>query len=312
MAHDHDHGHDHSHPVPRGRVLWIVIAMTVVIFVAEIVGGLVSGSLALLADAGHMLSDAGGLIIAACAIIVGQRRATTRATYGFRRAEVLAAAVNAGAVAVIAVWIAVSAVRRLGEPEEVTTGLMAAVAVVGLVANLVSAVILQRSAGESLNLRGAYLHVLADLLGSVAVIVAAVVIALTGWTWVDPLASLGIAALILPRSWDLLRTAVGVLMEQAPTASDPVGIRDAILRVDGVDEVHDLHIWSVDGETTMATVHVVTSDRDPGVLDLVRAVIGEHGVGHITVQLEEPSHRGCEHDVCDSPLAGVADDNGQG
>jgi cobalt-zinc-cadmium efflux system protein len=309
--HGHGHGHGHDHPAPRGRALWVVIAMTAVIFLAEVVGGLVSGSLALLADAGHMLSDAGGLIIAACAILIGQRRATTRATYGFRRAEVIAAAVNAGAVAVIAVWIAVSALRRFGDPEEVTTGLMAGIAVVGLVANIVSAVVLHRSAGESLNLRGAYLHVLADLLGSVAVIVAAVVISVTGWTWVDPLASLGIAALILPRSWNLLRTAVGVLMENAPASFDPVAIRDDILRVDGVEAVHDLHVWSVDGENAMASVHVVSADRDPGVLDRVRAVITDRGVGHITVQLEEPEHRDHEEDVCDSPLAGAVGEPGK-
>lgn len=312
LSHDHVHGHAHNHPAPRGRALWVVIAMTAVIFVAEIVGGVVSGSLALLADAGHMLSDAGGLIIAACAILIGRRRATTRATYGFRRAEVIAAAVNAGAVAVIALWIAVSAVQRFGEPEEVTTGLMAGIAVVGLVANLVSALVLQRSSGESLNMRGAYLHVLADLLGSVAVILAAVVIHFTGWSWVDPLASLGIAALILPRSWDLLRTAVGVLMENAPAAYDPADIRDDLLQVDGVEAVHDLHVWSVDGESAMASVHVVAADRGERVLDRVRGVIEDRGIGHITVQLEAPDHRGHEDDVCDSPLAGAVEDHGQG
>lgn len=301
MGHDHTHSHDHSRV--RGKRLWVVIAMTSVIFTAEVVGGLASGSLALLADAGHMLSDAGGLIVAALAMVIGSRPATRRSTYGFRRAEVLAAAVNAGAVCVIAAWIAVSAFRRMGEGVEVETGMMLVIAVIGLVANLVSAVILNGGREESLNMRGAYLHVLADLLGSVAVIVAAVVIGFTGWSWVDPAASLIIALLILPRSWTLLRTAGAVLMERVPDAVDATGLRGTLVCVDGVEKIHDLHVWSVDGESAVASVHVVTDGAEPGegrcaVLDRVQQVFRDFGVDHATVQVEERGHEGHEDAVC--------------
>jgi cobalt-zinc-cadmium efflux system protein len=309
-----EHGHSHSHATTvRGKALWFVIALTLTIFLAQVLGGILSGSLALLADAGHMLSDAGGLFVAALAMMLGSRPATTRSTYGFRRAEVMAALVNAGAVAVIGVWIAVAAFRRLGEgPEEIQTGLMMFVAVIGMVANLLSAVILHRSSGESLNMRGAYLHVLVDLLGSVAVIVAAGVIYITDWYWVDAAASLIIAAMILPRAWALMREAGSVLMEQVPGDVEPVDVRDAVLATPGVEELHDLHVWSVDGESSMATVHVVSSDRDGHVLDDVQRVFTEHGIGHTTVQVEEPAHRGHEELACDSPLAGEFVESGEG
>lgn len=298
---DHDHSHDHSQV--RGKRLWFVIALTSIVFLAEVVGGVLSGSLALLADAGHMLSDAGGLIVAACAMIIGSRPATRRSTYGFRRAEVLAAAVNAGAVCVIAVWIAVSAFRRMGEGVQVETGMMAGFAVVGLIANVISALILSRAQGESLNMRGAYLHVLADLMGSVAVIVAAVIIGLTGWLWVDPVASLILAVLILPRSWALLKTAAAVLMESVPEHVDLPALRDEVIAVPGVQDVHDLHIWSVDGESAVASIHVVTAVEGAetshcALLDRVQEVFRAHGIDHMTVQVEGLGHEGHEDAVC--------------
>ena len=304
--HGHAHGHAHDHAQVRGKRLWIVIGITSVIFVAEVVGGIISGSLALLADAGHMLSDAGGLIVAALAMLIGSRPATRRSTYGFRRAEVLAAAVNAGAVCVIAVWIAVSAFRRMGEGVEVETGMMLVVAIVGLVANLVSAVVLNGGQGESLNMRGAYLHVLADLLGSVAVIIAALVISVTDWHWVDPVASLVIAVLILPRSWQLLRTAGAVLMERVPDAVDPTDLEEELVGVTGVERIHDLHVWSVDGESALASVHVVADGASRqsqdtaqcAVLDRVQEVFRGHGIDHATVQVEEPGHENHEDSVC--------------
>ncbi|MEY8565096.1 cation diffusion facilitator family transporter [Corynebacteriaceae bacterium 7-707] len=309
MAHDHDHGPEagHSHATRvRGKALWVVIAMTSTIFVAQVVGGVLSGSLALLADAGHMLSDAGGLIVAALAMMVGSRPATARATYGFRRAEVLAAAVNAGAVAVIGVWIAVAAFRRMGEgPEEIQTGLMLAVAVVGLLANVVSAVILHRNSGESLNMRGAYLHVLVDLLGSVAVIIAALVMAATGWFWVDAVASLIIAAMILPRAWSLMKEAGTVLMEQVPRGVDPVEVQEAVSATDGVYGSHDLHIWSVDGESSMATVHVVTTGDEQEVRSDVRKVFEDRGIGHVTVQTEAAPARESAGRVCETGCGDV-------
>ncbi|WP_420098888.1 cation diffusion facilitator family transporter [Corynebacterium sp.] len=306
-GHDHGAGHGHSHATQvRGKALWIVIALTSTIFVAQVVGGVVSGSLALLADAGHMLSDAGGLVVAALAMMVGSRPATARSTYGFRRAEVLAAAVNAGAVAVIGVWIAVAAFRRMGEgPEEIQTGLMLGVAVVGLLANVVSAVILHRSAGESLNMKGAYLHVLVDLLGSVAVIVAALVISATGWFWVDAVASLVIAAMILPRAWSLMKEAGTVLMEQVPAGVDPVEVQEAVSATDGVYGSHDLHIWSVDGESSMATVHVVTTGDEQAVRQDVRKVFEDRGIGHVTVQTEAAPAPLGPSQVCDAACGNI-------
>lgn len=314
MSHDHSHAHGHATGV-RGKALWFVIILTSTIFVAQVIGGVVSGSLALLADAGHMLSDVGGLLVAAFAMALGSRPATTRSTYGFRRAEVLAAAVNAGAVAVIGVWIAVAAFRRMGEgPEEIRTGLMLTVAVVGLLANVISAIILHRSAGESLNMKGAYLHVLVDLLGSVAVIIAAVIMTFTGWFWVDAVASLIIAAMILPRAWGLMKEAGTVLMEQVPAHVDPVAVQESVLAAPGVYGAHDLHIWSVDGETSMATVHVVVAESEgvdeASVRRAVRKVFSDKGIGHVTVQTEAAEPRGavpaacvsgCGED-CESPL----------
>lgn len=311
MAHGH---HSHGTSV-RGKALWFVIVLTATVFVAQVIGGVVSGSLALLADAGHMLSDVAGLLVAAFAMALGSRPATARSTYGFRRAEVLAAAVNAGAVAVIGVWIAVAAFRRMGEgPEEIRTGLMLTVAVVGLLANLVSAIILYRASGESLNMKGAYLHVLVDLLGSVAVIVAAVIMMVTGWFWVDAAASLMIAAMILPRAWSLMREAGSVLMEQVPSHVDPVDVHTSVRQTPGVIGVHDLHIWSVDGKSSMATVHIVVAEddgmTDAAVRQLVREVFADAGIGQVTVQTEAAGARsvsaaGSDGDCgveCDLPL----------
>ncbi|MBB3116313.1 cation diffusion facilitator family transporter [Corynebacterium bovis] len=307
-GHNHDHSHSHSHGhshAPRGgRALAVVLVMTTVILVAEVVGGIASGSLALLADAGHMFSDSAGLLLAGVALVVGRRPANAAATYGFRRAEVLAAAVNAVAIAAISVWILVAAFQRLGKGVEVETGLMMVVALIGLAANVVSAVILNRSAGESLNIRGAYLHVLADLLGSVAVIVAGLVITFTGWTPADTVASVLIVLIILPRTWSLFRQAWRVLMEQVPAGVDVEGIRRRVEAVPGVSRAHDLHVWSVDGEGLVATVHVVRDGEAAagcGMLDAVHAVLRADGIGHATVQVEDPGHAEHEEARCDAP-----------
>lgn len=303
-GHNHGHGHGHSHAPRGGRALAVVLVMTTVILVAEIVGGIASGSLALLADAGHMFSDSAGLLLAGVALVVGRRPANAAATYGFRRAEVLAAAVNAVAIAAISVWILVAAFQRLGKGVEVETGLMMVVALIGLAANVVSAVILNRSAGESLNIRGAYLHVLADLLGSVAVIVAGLVITFTGWTPADTVASVLIVLIILPRTWSLFRQAWRVLMEQVPAGVDVEGIRRRVEAVPGVSRAHDLHVWSVDGEGLVATVHVVRDGEAAagcGMLDAVHAVLRADGIGHATVQVEDPGHAEHEEARCDAP-----------
>lgn len=294
-AHSHDSGHVHSHSAPTDaplRALLIVLGVTGTVFFAELIGGLITGSVALLADAMHMLSDAAGLIIAVVAIFIGRRSATAQATFGYRRVEVLAALVNAVTVLGISAWIVVEAFQRLSEPVEIMAGPMMIVAVIGLLANIISAWILNRQREHSVNVQGAFLHVLADMLGSVAVLVAGGVIILTGWQYADVIASLVIAALVLPRAWQLMMQALRILLEQAPPGYQPAEV-DALLRqVDGVLDVHDLHLWSLDGTSALASVHLVVPEgRDPAaVLCAAQAALQERGIAHATIQVERASH----------------------
>ncbi len=293
-GHGHSHGHSHSHAPTDAplRALLIVLGVTGTVFFAELIGGLITGSVALLADAMHMLSDAAGLIIAVVAIFIGRRAATAQATFGYRRVEVLAALVNAVTVLGISAWIVVEAFQRLSEPVEIMAGPMMIVAVVGLLANIISAWILNRQREHSVNVQGAFLHVLADMLGSVAVLVAGGVIILTGWQYADVIASLVIAALVLPRAWQLMMQALRILLEQAPPGYRPAEV-DALLRqVDGVLDVHDLHLWSLDGTSALASVHLVVPEgRDPAaVLCAAQAALQERGIAHATIQVERASH----------------------
>lgn len=296
--HGHDHHqdghHDHDHRAPGSlRALLAVLGLTSVIFVAQLIGGFISGSLALLSDSMHMLSDSTGLIIALVATMVGRRAANERATYGYRRVEVLAALVNAAAVVAVSIWIVVGALSRLGSGAQVESGLMLAVAVVGLVANLISAAILARSKEESLNLRGAYLHVLVDAVSSLAVIVAALVIRFTGWSAADTVASLIIAAMVLPRALRLVWDTVSVLLERVPEGIDTLVVQRALAELDGVSTVHDLHIWSTDGQQLLATCHIVVAkDSRAGcnVLDAAQERLGTFGIEHSTIQIEDEGH----------------------
>ena len=295
--HDHAH-HDHGHSAPL-RALAVALAITGTVFVAEVVGGLLSGSMALLADAMHMLSDAAGLIISLIAIIVGQKAASATATYGNRRVEVLAALINAVAVLSISVWIVVEAVRRLRDPQPVETWPMMVVALIGLVANAASAWVLARHREGSINVQGAYLHVLVDMFGSVAVLAAGAVIVLTGFTGADVVASLVIAALVLPRAWQLMVRSARVMLEHVPAGFDADEVERALRQVDGAMGTHDLHLWSLDGVSVLATVHVVAGpgvDRDQ-LLDRVQDTLEQLGVEHATVQIEPPEHIGHEK-VC--------------
>lgn len=298
MAHDHDHGHSDA-PL---RALAVTVGITGTVFLAELIGGLVSGSLALLSDAMHMLSDAAGLIIALLAAVVGKRAASASATFGYRRAEVLAALFNALAVTGVVVWILVQALGRLGGHHDIDTTLMLGVAVVGLVANAVSAWVLSRYREDNLNIRGAFLHVIADMLGSVAVIIAALVIRYTGWAHADTVASLAIVAFVLPRSLSLLWQTLGVLMEKAPRGVDTRAVERALTRLPGVIAVHDLHIWSTDGQTPLATAHLVVDQAcvpagECGILGAAQQALRELHIEHSTIQLEHPGH--VEHEaVC--------------
>lgn len=293
---DHDHGGlGHSHAPSSLKALFAVIIFTSVIFFAELIAGLISGSLALLADAMHMLSDSTGLIIAAVAMLIGRRARTSRATYGYKRAEVLAAMVNATVVTALSVWIVVEAIMRLGKDVEIQTNLMLIVAVIGFVTNGISALVLMRHQDGNINMRGAFLHVLSDMLGSVAVIIAGLVIRYTGWMPADTIASIAIAAIIIPRAFSLLKEALNILLERVPTGAEPAEVDAALRKVPGVSDVHDLHIWSIDGKEILATVHLVVDSstnqlHSCGVLDRAEAELSKLGILHSTIQLESADH----------------------
>jgi cobalt-zinc-cadmium efflux system protein len=293
MSHDHKLS---SAAAQHGRLV-AVFAITLAVLVVELVGAALSGSLALLADAGHVLADGAGIGLALLAIRFAARPATPQRTFGYYRLEILAAVVNAVLLFGVAGFVLVEAWRRLAEPPEVASGLMLAVAAVGLVANAVSMWLLRDGQQRSLNLRGAYLEVWGDLLGSVAVLAAAAVIAVTGFQAADPIASALIGVLILPRTWRLLREAVDVLLEAAPREVDLDEVRRHLLETPGVTDVHDLHVWTITSGLPVLSVHVVLErDADAGrVLDgLGDCLAGHFDIEHSTFQLEQPEHRGHE------------------
>ena len=301
MGAGHGHGHQHGRAVDRSR-LTIVLGVTVTVVVVELVGAWVSGSLALLADAGHMVTDAAAVAVALSASYVATRPANPRRTFGLHRAEILAALVNAVVLLGVCGFLAVEGIRRLADPSPVETGPMLVFAVVGLLANTVSLSLLVRRRGESLNMRGAYLEVLGDLVGSALVVVAAVVIAATGFTRADPIASLTIAVLILPRSLGLLRDAVLVLLETTPAHLDLDDVREHLREVAGVVDVHDLHAWTITSGMPSLSAHVTVTDacleeRGVGPLldDFSGCVAAHFDVDHVTFQIEPESHRDHEH-----------------
>jgi cation diffusion facilitator family transporter len=305
MGHGHGHTPATAGGTHRGRLV-VVLGLTLTVLAAEVVGAVLSGSLALLADAGHMATDAAGLALALAAVSLAQRPARGRRTFGWQRVEILAAVANGLLLLAVAGYVLVEAIRRIGRPPEIGYGLMLVVASVGLVVNLVSMALLHRGRDDSLNVRGAYLEVLADALGSVAVIVAAVVIATTGWTPADIVASAVIGCLVVPRAWHLLREAFDVLLEAAPRGVDLSDVRAHILRVDGVLDVHDLHAWTITSGLPVLSAHVVVTDEALAaghggrVLDALCSCLGEHfDVEHCTFQLEAVAHAGHEAPVHD-------------
>jgi cobalt-zinc-cadmium efflux system protein len=292
------HGHDVTETNAHRRRLMVVLVITFVVLIAEVIGGLIAGSLALLADAGHMLTDSTGLIMALIAAALATRAATVRRTFGLQRAEVLAALANALLLVGVAVWVLIMAVERLRNPAEIRSGLMLAVAVVGVLANLAGLLVLRPAQSTSLNMRGAYLEVFGDLVGSLAVIVAAVLILITGWTPFDAIASLAIVVLIIPRAWSLLREVVDVLLEATPHGVDLEEVRDHIRRVRGVVDVHDLHAWTITSGVPVLSAHVIvdhaciSEGRSGEVLDRLGECLGGHfDVSHCTFQLEPVGHQ---------------------
>ena len=271
------------------RRLAIVLALTATYLVAEVVGGLLTGSLALLADAGHMLTDVAGVALALVAIRFAARPATPERTYGFYRAEILAALANAVVLIGISFYILYEAFLRFRNPPEIESGAMLWVAGIGLIVNLASMRLLRGASNESLNMKGAYFEVLSDMLTSIGVLVAGVIMLITGWYYADPLVSAGIGLFILPRTWKLLREAVGVLLEGTPADVNLAAVRSTIAGVPGVAGVHDLHVWSLTSGANALSAHVVMADgvTHTDVLRTVHAALTSgHAIAHATLQVE--------------------------
>ncbi|MDT0158629.1 cation diffusion facilitator family transporter [Microbacterium sp. ARD32] len=301
--------HDHA-PAPGGirdaghrRLLTVSLSLTVVVMVVQVVGAILSGSLALLADAAHMFTDASALVIALIATAVAARPADDRRTFGYQRAEVFGALINAVILSVLMVVVAIQGIQRLMDPGVVEVGgtLMLVVAAVGMVANAISMWLLSRAQRTSINVRGAYLEVMGDLIGSVMVIIAAVVIVTTGWMPADAIASLVIAAMILPRAISLLREVFSVLAESAPMGMSVIEIRDHLKRYPGVVDVHDVHVWQLTRGAPVFTAHVTVetalfaSGRSAELLAQLQACLADHfDVDHSTFQLEPADHDDCE------------------
>jgi len=296
------HGHHHDHGRANRRSLAIVLALTAAFVAAEVVGALLTGSLALLADAGHMLSDAASLAVALFAAWLAMKPATPNRSFGYKRAEILAALFNGVTLVAISFWIFAEAVRRLGDPPEVLGGPMLAVAVLGLLVNVAGVLILSRSSGRgsarSLNVEGAVRHVLADALGSVGAIGASVVIVLTGWNYADPLASVLIGGLILLSSWRLLRDSVGILLEETPRGIDATEVGRAMVGVPGVEEVHDLHVWTITSGFPALAAHVLVGtgeDCHAKRRDLEALLARDFGIGHTTLQVDHTGDHKAEN-----------------
>lgn len=300
------HGHSHSHgPVPgtgpastayRGR-LRTVLLITLAVVVAEVVGAALSGSLALWADAAHMAADAAGLAVALLATHLAHRPPTMRRTFGYQRAEVLAALGNATLLLVLAGAVGVQGVERLIHPTTVRPGIMLWFGVLALAANSASLLLLRQGQAHSINVRGAFLEVLSDAVASAGVIAAAVVVALTGWSRADAVVSLAIAVMILPRAWSLLREAGEVLLESAPPGVDLEQVRDHLLGEEGVRDVHDLHSWTITSGVPVMSAHIVVDEAAfadgslPQLLDRLQGCLeGHFDVAHSTLQLEAAGH----------------------
>lgn len=297
-THDHEDGHAHSHRHGEGastRALQIALALTATLLVAEAVGGWIANSLALLADAGHMLTDVAALGLSLFVAWFTRQPSTPQKTYGYLRWEILAALINGATLLGISGVILWEAVARLRHPEPVVGGTMLVVAVLGLVVNVIAAYVLHASAGESLNHRGAYLHVLGDLLASVGTVLAAVLIRATGWLPIDPIASIVTTLLVVRSAWRLVRESVDILLEAAPAHLNTDRVRQRLAAVPGVTSVHDLHIWSVNSGLVAMSAHAVVPDLalHDSALRAIDSAMREMGIGHVTIQLERTAIAPC-------------------
>lgn len=286
MSGDHNHADVSTTPVSR---LWMALRLTGSFMIAEIIGSYVTGSLALLSDAMHMATDTFALALALIAIYLGRRAADIFRTYGYSRFEILAAAINAVLLLLVAFYILYEAYERLFQPAEVQSVGMMIVAVLGLIVNFISMQLLSGKKDESLNVKGAYLEVWADMLGSVGVIVGAVIIYLTGWQWVDSVIAVGIGFMVFPRTWVLLKECINILLEGVPVGLDLRKLEQSVLAVSGVDEIHDLHVWSLTKSQHSLTAHIVLQPEANG--EAVRRAIEQvlqqqYDLHHTTLQME--------------------------
>lgn len=290
------HHHPHSHANHQGR-LRVALGLTAVFFVAELVGGLVSNSLALLADAGHMFTDVAALTLSLFVAWFSRQPSTPAKTYGYLRWEILAAFINGAALLVVSTGILWEAVLRLRNPEAVQAGTMLAIAFGGFVVNAVCAWLLHGAHDHSLNVRGAYLHVLGDLLGSVGTVIAAIVIRVTGWLAADPLVSIAVTLLIVRSAWRLVRESVDVLLESTPSHISLGAVRERLQALPGVASVHDLHVWTVTSGVVAMSAHAIVPDpaHHHSVLASVRRAMQDFGVEHVTMQIEREAICGETH-----------------
>jgi cobalt-zinc-cadmium efflux system protein len=289
-----EHGHDHGR-AESGRALAVALGLTAAYTVVEVVGGVYTGSLALLADAVHMLSDNVALAIALVAVWLAARPATPGRSFGYKRAEVLAALANGVLLVALAIWIFVAAAQRLSDPPDVLGGWMLAIAVVGIAVNLAAGAVLYRSHAESLNVDAAFRHVLADLLGSFGVLAAAVVILTTGWLEADPIVSILIGLLVLASAWSILRDSTQILLEATPRGIDAIELGRRLASAPGVVEVHDLHVWTITSGFPALSAHVLVrpgEDCHGRRRELERLVHEEYGIEHTTLQVDHVADGG--------------------
>jgi cobalt-zinc-cadmium efflux system protein len=286
--HGSGHHHSHAHGTDSVRRLRLALVLTASLFFAELIGGIVANSLALLADAGHMLTDVGALGLSLFVAWFSRQPHKPHKTYGYLRWEILAALINGSVLLLLCAWIIWESIQRFRAPAEVAGGLMLTVALAGLAVNVAAAFILHPSSQGSLNVRGAYLHVLSDLLSSVGTVTAALVIQFTGWVLADPLASLFTTMLIVRSAWRLVREAVDVLLESAPAHISPGAVRAQLTDIPGIESVHDLHVWTVSSGMVAMSAHAIVREpeRHQHVLEHVHDAMRLFGIHHVTIQLE--------------------------
>ena len=293
-------GHDHSHAaVTEGNAkkLTIALILTTTFLVIEFIAGIITQSLALLSDAAHMFTDAAALAIALAAIKIAKRPADNKRTFGYQRFEILAALFNASMLFFVAMYILYEAYQRFTQPPEIQSIGMLVVASIGLVINLISMKILMSSAAESLNMKGAYLEVLSDALGSVGVIIGAVIIYFTNWYWVDTIIAIAIGFWVLPRTWILLKQSINILLEGVPEEVDIEKLRNDLLALDGVESIHQLKVWAITSKNIHLTVHLFAPNADRKQLHYAAAEMlsHEHGIAEVTLQIEDDAEMNCQH-----------------